>query len=140
MWAIVAMLAVMKAGAGFVSLDPSHPIDRLSFIIEQTEAKVVLGDASKIGRVDGLVERQITVNDGWFDDHRTVPTFMSPKPNVSPDDIAFLLFTSGSTGVCLYVTDTTVAANTKFRSTKRHCHNSLQFLQQHERSRPRTRN
>lgn len=97
------MLAVMKAGAGFVSLDPSHPVDRLSFIIEQTEAKVVLGGASRISCVDGLVERQITVDDAWFYDHRNIPNTMSLKPTVSPDDIAFLLFTSGSTGVWQYV-------------------------------------
>lgn len=99
MWAIVSMLAVMKTGAAFVSLDPNYPKDRLSFIIQQTEAQVVLGNASTIGRVDGLVEHQLTIDASWFETHDGISTSITPRPTVGPSDTAFLLFTSGSTGM-----------------------------------------
>ncbi|TLD06607.1 uncharacterized protein PgNI_08013 [Pyricularia grisea] len=43
-WALVAMLAVMEAGAAFVPLDPSHPIDRRCQIIDDISAKVLMVD------------------------------------------------------------------------------------------------
>jgi non-ribosomal peptide synthetase component F len=42
LWVVVAMMAVMKAGGVFVSLDPTHPIERLVGLVQQTSAAVLL--------------------------------------------------------------------------------------------------
>lgn len=94
-WAIVAMLAIMKAGAGFVPLDPSSPASRLELIIQQTSSSLVLVAQEKLDLVAGLVPNVLVVSqsaDAW---NHEAPRYFSP---VSPHGVAYVLFTSGSTG------------------------------------------
>ncbi|KAK1918711.1 hypothetical protein P3342_001760 [Pyrenophora teres f. teres] len=70
MWTVVAMLAVLKAGGAFAPLDPDHPASRHKEILRQTSARVVL----------------LTADD--------LPNF-----SATPGNAAYILFTSGSTGI-----------------------------------------
>jgi len=96
---IIAMLGVLKAGGGYVPLDPSHPISRLGQIIKQTAAGLVLVSAAQNRRirecgVDTLVVSNDTLASGSTDtsqlEHGTRP---------GTHNTAYLIFTSGSTGV-----------------------------------------
>ena len=94
-WAVVATLAILKAGGAFVPLDPSHPIDRSKSIIRYVGAQVLLTSPAHCEAFEGLVENVITVSASslWdWEDHR------EPRSNVTPQDAAFVIFTSGSTG------------------------------------------
>ncbi|EAW11679.1 putative nonribosomal peptide synthase [Aspergillus clavatus NRRL 1] len=96
-WAIVAMLGILKAGAGFVPLDPAHPPERLASIIAQTSSSLALVSLSTSKRVVDLVPNILVISSGsnmWLDsdDSLTLPAAPTTR------NIAYTLFTSGSTG------------------------------------------
>ncbi|MEU2665524.1 amino acid adenylation domain-containing protein [Micromonospora sp. NPDC007220] len=88
--AVVAMVAVLKAGAAYVPLDPAHPPQRLAYVLADTAARILITD-----RVDGLPESAARVvsladADGCPD--------RPPGVRVDPDNLAYVIYTSGSTG------------------------------------------
>ncbi|TLD25407.1 hypothetical protein PspLS_06301 [Pyricularia sp. CBS 133598] len=101
-WAVVAMLAVMKAGAASVPLDPRYPPDRVRQIIENTGAEMALvGGQGKV-RFSAVVSGTGSAVNVIDVDDTTVeaaPTSSSLPRNVSPQDPAYCIFTSGSTGI-----------------------------------------
>jgi amino acid adenylation domain-containing protein len=92
---IVAILSVLKAGAAFVPLDPATPRERLAFILEETEAVVVLTE-ERLRPGLGQGSRVICVDGDWgtlagvADDN--------PQPCVEAQSLAYVIYTSGSTG------------------------------------------
>ena len=96
-WAVVTQLSVMKAGGAVVNLDPAQPIDRLQIILDDTEARVILV-ASHLAK---KFEKSASLTTIAIDEHYfanlplTVPTSL---PLISPENPAYVLFTSGSTG------------------------------------------
>ena len=100
-WFIVAILAINKAGACWVPLDPSHPFSRKEQITSQTQAKVALASATTSEMLDGLVPASIVV-DEILDNKLKQATDTSdtgPSVAVTPRHACYTLFTSGSTGV-----------------------------------------
>ena len=95
MWAVVAALAILKAGAAFVPLDPSHPRVRLKEILKSTNAKIVVTSNSLGHLFEDLDKRVIPVSLETIDLH---PRNDVALPSVQPSDPVFALFTSGSTG------------------------------------------
>ncbi|GAB3441062.1 amino acid adenylation domain-containing protein [Actinophytocola sediminis] len=76
---VVALLGVLKAGAAYVPVDPTHPPARIDHVLRDSGASIVLTDA------DGLAD----LGDGV--DH-------PPVIDAHADDPAYLIYTSGSTG------------------------------------------
>ncbi|SNT72632.1 non-ribosomal peptide synthetase [Paracoccus seriniphilus] len=85
----VALVAVLRAGAAYVPLDPQQPPERLKALIEQTDAIALLA------REDIDCAGAITPYDP--DQWPRTPA-NTPLPRPAPDDLAYVLFTSGSTG------------------------------------------
>uniref|UniRef100_A0A8H7K9B2 Carrier domain-containing protein n=1 Tax=Bionectria ochroleuca TaxID=29856 RepID=A0A8H7K9B2_BIOOC len=100
-WMIVSMLAINKAGAAWVPLDPSHPLQRHEQVIEKTKAKLVLASPSNTEMCRKLVPSVIEVT-ATLDEQlaRSSPESGPRKPTsaVTPRDPCYVLFTSGSTG------------------------------------------
>jgi amino acid adenylation domain-containing protein len=93
---VVAVLAVLKAGGGYVPLDPSYPAERLRFMLADTAACVLVTD-------DGLAaempdhDAAVVQVDGDGDAIAACPT--EPPPcDAGPDSLAYAIYTSGSTG------------------------------------------
>ncbi|PVH99335.1 acetyl-CoA synthetase-like protein [Periconia macrospinosa] len=93
-WAVVAMLAVLKVGAAYVPLDPKDTYDRHQHIIHQTKATFVL--ASSNNALPQHTIQCLAVNAMEMETWRADCSFTSPA---TPHDIAYTLFTSGSTGL-----------------------------------------
>jgi amino acid adenylation domain-containing protein len=90
---IIGMLAVLKAGAAYLPLDPAYPADRLALMIEDADVGLILTDPDSAG----LPESRALLIDVRGFDASAYPT--DPPPNRStPDDTMFVIFTSGSTG------------------------------------------
>ncbi|HEY7422394.1 MAG TPA: amino acid adenylation domain-containing protein [Gaiellaceae bacterium] len=88
-----ALLAVLKAGAAFLPLEPAEPAARLAFFVEDSDAAVVLTTGSLRGRVPaGPVA--VELDGEWPHDSPELP----PAEEVALEAPAWLLYTSGSTG------------------------------------------
>jgi amino acid adenylation domain-containing protein len=89
---VAAFLGVLQAGAAFLPIDPSHPADRLGYLLQDAQAKLLLAPEQLRARLP-----RTTVATRWFDDvkdvrGRPMPTIVQPK------DAAYVIYTSGSTG------------------------------------------
>ena len=93
--AALASLAVMKAGAAYLPIDPNYPRERLSFILSDSRAPIVLSDSTVAGKLpEGnwrllLLDREDLAG-------RTPGALEAPE--VCPDHLAYVIYTSGSTG------------------------------------------
>jgi len=88
----VAVLAVVRAGAGYTVLDPEFPDERLATALAGTSARTVVTDAAHAERVAGT-----HVVDVGAEEIAARPDF-APDREAAPDDVACVMFTSGSTG------------------------------------------
>ncbi|KJZ75318.1 hypothetical protein HIM_05244 [Hirsutella minnesotensis 3608] len=94
-YAVVATLAVLKAGGAFVPLDVSHPRDRCQSIVSRVEAKLILASAKTAPSLAWLPN--VLIIDRVLLD--SLPEqYHNPCSGVGPANSAFVLFTSGSTG------------------------------------------
>lgn len=92
-WAIIAILAVMKAGATFVPLDPTHPLTRLREICQRVNAKLIVSSNENASLSQELVNNVFVLNDACAGRDQMIPISTD-----DPDQAAYILFTSGSTG------------------------------------------
>ena len=92
--AIVAILAVLKTGAAYLPIDPTHPPARIRFMTEDAAPIAAITTTALRPRLDGCALLVIDVNDPVVD---TQPDTALPAPD--PDDIAHIIYTSGTTGV-----------------------------------------
>ena len=93
--AIVALLAIMKAGACCVPIDPGTPPPRLRAILDQCHSRVAIGSEETRERLaEQPFERVLDASDPAAD-HSAEP----PAVAVSEHDLAYILFTAGSTGM-----------------------------------------
>ncbi|MGK5641713.1 amino acid adenylation domain-containing protein, partial [Streptomyces sp. URMC 126] len=93
---VVAILAVWKAGAAYVPIDPDHPDDRVAFMLDDTRARLVITDRDHGTRLRGL-----PVVDATEDATEDVPTpvgALPPAPEATGADLAYAIYTSGTTG------------------------------------------
>lgn len=92
-WAIVSFLAILKAGAAFVPVDPSHPQSRVKEIIEQTDAQLIIESGCE------TIHTPATTLRLGSDVIRSLPKKpISDLGSVSASQLAYVYFTSGSTG------------------------------------------
>jgi amino acid adenylation domain-containing protein len=93
-WAIVAMLGVLKAGAAYVSVDPTYPRDRKAYIAQDTSARIALTSPQHRSMFETLVDHIVGI------DRAVVEKFLpsTTSTRVPPSNPAFIVFTSGSTG------------------------------------------
>src|SRR5699024_4429397 len=92
--AIVTILAIMKAGATFVPLEPSHPVERRRAIVSQVGARLLLISPALAEECRGMTDTVIEVEPAMFSASNSAQTL----PPVSPQGTAYILYTSGSTG------------------------------------------
>ncbi|KAH8692971.1 non-ribosomal peptide synthetase [Talaromyces proteolyticus] len=100
-WTIVAILAVLRAGATCVLLDLKHPRQRLEEIVRSVSAHLLIHDPSTGPLTEGLTPSALCISAQFTKRlkrdsrkrHRSLFNLDS-KPN----DLAFVMFTSGSTG------------------------------------------
>ncbi|KAH4211125.1 hypothetical protein HBI25_065040 [Parastagonospora nodorum] len=95
-WAIVAILSVLKTGAAFVFLDPSHPVDRRQYITSEVEAKVIICSPSQIHLYESECPPTFMLSE---DSLESLPERdVARKTSAAPSNLLYVIFTSGSTG------------------------------------------
>lgn len=93
---VPALLGVLKAGKVYVPVDPSYPATRVAYILGDSDASLVLTDGDTASLTRKLVPAARPVLN--VDEVRETPSAERPPADVSPDQIATILYTSGSTG------------------------------------------
>lgn len=98
-WTVVAVLAVMKAGATFVLMDPTLPLARLSNMAEQVGAKMMLTSRKQHTLGESIMpsEKIMIVEANTFNNRYELKVVQSLAP-VPSSILMYIIFTSGSTG------------------------------------------
>jgi amino acid adenylation domain-containing protein len=91
----IAALAVLKAGSPYVPLDPSYPPSRISMLLEDCGAPVVLTHSSVAKKLPrGIWQIVMDAEEAEIAKH----SFVAPNNKTNPEGSAYIIFTSGSTG------------------------------------------
>ncbi len=93
---LAAILGVLKSGSAYVPLDPNYPQERISAILEDAKAPIVLTQASLAGQLVGTAAKTISVDGDWPKIERE--SRENPTSAAKSENLAYVLFTSGSTG------------------------------------------
>ena len=105
--AVAAMQGILKLGAAYVPLDPQSPQSRAATIIDNCRVKLLVTDSARAESIAGAVESPMPLllsdgapeyGKGWSD-LDDLPDDSIDDPGTSQDDLAYILYTSGSTGV-----------------------------------------
>ncbi len=98
---LIGMLGILKAGAGYLPLDPSYPSERLVYMLEQSRASMLLLQDHlqplfiNESQADGSLPRlRLDADAAQLADLAVE----APEVQVSDSDLAYVIYTSGSTG------------------------------------------
>ena len=90
---IISILAVLKSGACYIPIDPEYPQDRIEYMLNNSNAKLLL--------TFKRLENKVTFDNKLFVELDN-ELYNSNKDNLininEPDDLAYIIYTSGSTG------------------------------------------
>ncbi|MCO7543067.1 non-ribosomal peptide synthetase, partial [Pseudomonas sp. VA159-2] len=90
---VIAMLAVLKAGAAYVPVDPAYPAERIAYLLGDSAPTWVLVEAATAGLV-GEVASVAIDSDAWLDQPDSNPVV----EGLDAQQLAYVIYTSGSTG------------------------------------------
>jgi len=91
----VAALGIWKAGGAFVPMDPTYPPDRLSFMLEDAQAPVIITTPEIAEKLPSSPAERVYLNGSSKEKWPGTP----PPYENALDDLAYVIYTSGSTGV-----------------------------------------
>ncbi|WP_225732717.1 non-ribosomal peptide synthetase, partial [Nocardia sp. JCM 34519] len=111
---ITALLAVLKAGAAYLPLDPAAPADRLTYIVADAQPRLVVVDETTTDLIGGTaclrIDQLTDSADGPVDSGR-----------LRPENVAYVIYTSGTTGNPKGVAVTHANAVSLFDGTQAWC-------------------
>lgn len=91
---IVAMLAVIKAGGAYVPIDPSFPKDRIDYMLNSSNAKILLTQKKLENKINYNSKLSVDLDNNFI--------YSLPNKNLecinTANDLVYIIFTSGSTG------------------------------------------
>ena len=114
---VVGLLGILKAGGAYVPLDPAYPKERLAFMLEDAQPKVLLTQSELLSRLPEMTDDLGPATD---EERRHAPCAMrhatvicldrdwetleqegeeNPSSEATADNPAYVIYTSGSTGV-----------------------------------------
>ncbi|TCN18914.1 non-ribosomal peptide synthetase, partial [Mesobacillus foraminis] len=89
---IASMLGILKAGAAYLPIDPGYPAERIQYMVEDSGTQLVLLQGGSLpGTFGGKV---LTVEEALLERNSS-----NPGRSSGPEDLAYVVYTSGSTGM-----------------------------------------
>ena len=93
---VVGILAILKAGGAYVPLDPAYPQERLAYMLADTRLPLILTETALRAQLPATEAQHVLLDE--IDRHiRHLPQH-NPAVDVQPEHLAYVLYTSGSTG------------------------------------------
>jgi aspartate racemase len=93
---LVGVLGILKAGGAYLPLDPAYPLERLSFMLEDGGAKVLLTQEHLQERLRAHCAETIFIDKDWEAIARE--SGIGPESVGTSENLAYVMYTSGSTG------------------------------------------
>jgi amino acid adenylation domain-containing protein len=93
---LVGLLGILKAGAAYIPLDPAYPGDRIGYMLDDSDARLVLTQSALVDTLPPYTGSVLCLDSDWYS--------ISQEPDApiaqsaGPDDLAYIIYTSGSTG------------------------------------------
>jgi len=94
--AIIALIAVTKAGGAYLPIDPLYPSERVKFVLEDANPIVVLTVAALCDKLPLNCANAICIDCMAAEESRAIDRGIHSEAN--PNDLAYVIYTSGSTG------------------------------------------
>jgi amino acid adenylation domain-containing protein len=95
--AIVGMLGILKAGGAYLPLAPDTPQDRSTFILDNAKVSIVLSQQSLLNSLPTEGINIIRLDTDWRAIESENPNNL--EADINPENLAYVMYTSGSTGV-----------------------------------------
>jgi len=94
---VISVLGILKAGGAYVPLNPDYPKDRLAFILQDIQAPLLLTQQRLVERLPAQDASPLILERLWS----TIATQRVSNPAIPlhPENLAYVTYTSGSTGV-----------------------------------------
>ncbi|MDO7929874.1 amino acid adenylation domain-containing protein, partial [Pseudomonas sp. KFB-139] len=93
---VVGLLAILKAGGGYVPLDPAYPVERLAYMLQDSAPAAVLAQTATLGLLSAADVAVVNLDEiTWQDRSVSNPVIES----LTPAHLAYVIYTSGSTGL-----------------------------------------
>ncbi|BAZ22619.1 amino acid adenylation domain-containing protein [Kalymmatonema gypsitolerans NIES-4073] len=93
---IVGLLGILKAGGAYVPLDPSYPQERLNFMLEDAQLRVLLTQEKLLKHFEAFSNPIIYIDKDW--EIIAQESEENPTSSLTSDNLAYVIYTSGSTG------------------------------------------
>jgi amino acid adenylation domain-containing protein/FkbH-like protein len=93
---IVGILGILKAGGAYVPLDPAYPKERLEFMLSDTKAPVLLTEQGLLAELPQCPAKVVCLDSDW--DLLARESRQNPANSSTPESLAYIMYTSGSTG------------------------------------------
>ncbi|MGA7895551.1 MAG: amino acid adenylation domain-containing protein, partial [Candidatus Sulfotelmatobacter sp.] len=93
---LVALLGILKSGGVYVPLDPSYPVERLGFMLEDAQIPILLTQASLRGSLPKAMVQIVSMDEDWKD--IAANSIARVEGSVHGSNLAYVIYTSGSTG------------------------------------------
>nr|AEU11003.1 NpnC [Nostoc sp. 152] len=117
---LVGLLAILKAGGAYLPLDPEYPQERLSFMLEDTQVKVLLTQNKLVESLGQHQARVICLDTDW--QSISLENQHNLNTTANSQNLCYVIYTSGSTGTPKGVAVTHQAVNRLVKNT-----NYIQF-------------
>jgi amino acid adenylation domain-containing protein len=94
---VISILGILKSGCCYLPLDPSFPLDRLSYMVEDSGAKFIISQRSLKSLIAGFANSSQLILDEEREAISNYPV-VKPEIRIDCDFPAYIIYTSGSTG------------------------------------------
>ncbi|MEH2206140.1 MAG: amino acid adenylation domain-containing protein [Nostoc sp.] len=93
---VIGLLAILKAGGGYIPLDPNYPQERLAYMLEDSQPRVLLTQQHLVESLPTHKAKVVCIDGDW----RVIANKNTENPtcNITCDNLAYVIYTSGSTG------------------------------------------
>lgn len=92
---LIGILGVLKAGAAYVPIDPQYPVERIQYIVQDTQTALILTQSDLIKPLQQSTQVSLLLLDSDIY-HQQQTSNLPPKNR--PTDLAYVIYTSGTTG------------------------------------------
>ena len=89
-WFIISILAIQKLGAAYAPMHPEYPIDRVNYILQDCESKILITDKENVVVNCPQINPQTVDNSSYDSSNLNI--------EIEPNTLCYVIYTSGSTG------------------------------------------